>query len=146
MKELGLTLEQGERFRTQLQRILGSDSGSSSSSELETWRLEFAVAYMARLRAIVAFVAVKAQAQVEGVRAILTPAQFIRFAAWSDRNAAAIGAVLGSGAGRADGGGAGGAAAAAAAAAASASSATAAAVAAAGLGMAGGAMAAPQRA
>ena len=90
MKELGLTHEQGERFRAQLQRILGG----KVHCELETWRLEFAVAYMARLRSIVSFASARAQAQLEGVRAILTPAQLVRFMAWGDRNARAISAVL----------------------------------------------------
>ena len=42
----------GERFRAHLRRIL-----SDPNSQLETWRLEFAVAYIGRLRSIIAFVA-----------------------------------------------------------------------------------------
>ena len=98
VQELGLTPEQGERFRAHLRRIL-----SDPNSQLETWRLEFAVAYIGRLRSIISFVASRTQAQLEGVRAILTPAQLVRFSAWSARNAKSISAVL-----AAEGGGGGG--------------------------------------
>jgi len=91
MGELGLSSEQGERFRGQLRRIL-----CDPISEIEARRLELAVAYMTRLRSTVAFVASEAQAQLEGVRAILTPAQLIRFLAWTSRNAVSISAALGS--------------------------------------------------
>jgi len=93
VKELGLTVEQGEKFRTQLQKILQDDS-----SEVEAWRLELAMAYLVRLRKCISLVASKAQAQLEGVRAILTPSQFVKFLAWTHRHAASLaGLIIGEG-------------------------------------------------
>ena len=93
VKELGLTVEQGEKFRAQLQKILQDDS-----SEVEAWRLELAMAYLVRLRKCISLVASKAQAQLEGVRAILTPSQFIKFMAWTHRHAASLaGSITGEG-------------------------------------------------
>lgn len=52
----------------------------------ETWRLGVAYQYLARLRSAVAARAAAAQAQLEAMRAILSPAQLIRYLAWIERS------------------------------------------------------------
>ena len=79
--EMGLSADQGERFRLQLRSAL-----SSTSAPTETWRLGVAAAYLHRLRAAVSASAARAQAQLEKARSILSPAQLVLYFCWAERN------------------------------------------------------------
>jgi len=79
--EIGLSAEQAERFRQQLRRVLG---GSETAGEL--WRLGVAAAYLQRLRVAFANAAARAQAHTERAREVLSPAQLVRFFAWTERS------------------------------------------------------------
>ena len=50
---------------------------------METWRLGAAAAYVKRLKSVVNLTAARAQAQLQAVRDILTPAQLVRYLAWA---------------------------------------------------------------
>ncbi len=82
---MGLSGEQAERLKVQLRRVLGGPD-----LPRETWRLGVAATYLQRLRAAVAAAANKSQQQLIAIRSILTPAQFVRLAAWSERNRTSI--------------------------------------------------------
>jgi hypothetical protein len=87
--EIGLTVEQGERLQGQLRRVLLEPEVSWKAGKLgET------VAYLAKLREVVSHAAATAQGKLEAVRAILTPAQLIRFSAWTEANHARIAKAL----------------------------------------------------
>jgi len=87
--DLGLSSEQGEKLRASLRRV-----AASPEAPHEVWRLCVAAVYLSRLRGALSKSAAKLQAQLEATRAILTPAQFLRYAAWVDRNRARLGRAV----------------------------------------------------
>jgi hypothetical protein len=87
--EIGLSTEQAEKLRVTLRRVVGS-----AEVPRETWRLGVANAYLTRLRAALVARAAAAQAQFEALAGILTAAQFVRYAAWLDRNRERLAAVV----------------------------------------------------
>ena len=87
--ELGLSPEAAGKLRLKLRSTL-----FARHLPLEAWRLGAAAAYVHQLRAVVSLSAARAQAQLQAVRAILTPAQLIRFLAWANDNPAVADTVM----------------------------------------------------
>jgi hypothetical protein len=87
--ELGLSPEAAGKLRLKLRSTL-----FARDLPLEAWRLGAAAAYVQQLRAVVSLSAARAQAQLQAVRAILTPAQLIRFLAWANDNPAIADTVM----------------------------------------------------
>jgi hypothetical protein len=79
--EIGLSVEQADKVRLHLRRVLGG-----ADVPRETWRLGIAIAYLQRLRAAITARAASAHTQLETLRSILTPAQLVRYLVWMDRN------------------------------------------------------------
>ena len=83
--ELGVSPEVAGKLRAKLRGPL-----FCRDLPLEAWRLGAAAAYVQQLRVVVTLAAARAQAQLQAVREILTPAQLIRYLAWAHRNAGVL--------------------------------------------------------
>lgn len=76
--ELNISSEAAEKLRGKLRALL-----FFRDLPMETWRLGAAAAYVKRLKSVVNLTAARAQAQLQAVRDILTPAQLVRYLAWA---------------------------------------------------------------
>lgn len=85
-QEIGLSVDQAEKLRGQLRKVVGGPEFPR-----ETWRLGVAAVYLQRLRAALDTSARKLQLQYEALRAILTPAQLIRYCGWVERHRGRLG-------------------------------------------------------
>lgn len=85
-QEIGLSGDQAEKLRGQLRKVVGGPEFPR-----ETWRLGVAAVYLQRLRAALETSARKLQLQYEALRAILTPAQLIRYCGWVERHRGRLG-------------------------------------------------------
>jgi hypothetical protein len=79
--QIGLTLEQADKFKQQLRSIF-----HLSETPVEIWRLGIAMTYLQRLRSAISGMAASTHNQYVKAREILSPAQLILFVAWTERN------------------------------------------------------------
>ncbi len=86
--EISVTPDQGEKLQWYLKAVV-----SSEHAPREMRRLGVTAICVQRLRAAVTVSAARAQAHLEGIRAVMTAAQFIRYESWTMKNAHRIAAA-----------------------------------------------------